>query len=109
MDAMVEEGLLAQRAGFHGVLVPDRHRAAECHFPGPEQLLTLLARETERVAIGSFTFVGTLVHPMKAAEQLSVIDQLSRGRLVTTVSRGFLSPFWGQFGIPEDRLLGRFL
>jgi alkanesulfonate monooxygenase SsuD/methylene tetrahydromethanopterin reductase-like flavin-dependent oxidoreductase (luciferase family) len=40
MDAMVEEGLLAERAGFHSVVVPDRHRAAECRYPGPEQLLT---------------------------------------------------------------------
>ena len=108
MDAMIEEGLLAERAGFHAVVVPDRHRATESHFPGPEQLLTLLARETERVALGSFTFVRTLVHPMKAAEQFSVVDNLSGGRVFTTVSRGFLSAFWGQFGIPEQRLLGRF-
>ena len=109
MEAMIEEGVLAARAGFHAVAVPDRHRAPECRFPGPEQLLTLLARETERVALGSFTFLGTLVHPMKAAEQFSVVDNLSGGRLFTTVSRGFLPAFWGQFGIPEERMLGRFL
>ena len=107
MDAMIEEGLLAERAGFHSVVVPDRHRAPECRYPGPEQLLTLLARETDRVALGTFTFVGTLAHPMRSAEQFSVIDNLSRGRLFTTVSRGFLSDFWGQFGIPEDRMLGQ--
>jgi alkanesulfonate monooxygenase SsuD/methylene tetrahydromethanopterin reductase-like flavin-dependent oxidoreductase (luciferase family) len=45
---------------------------------------------------------------MKAAEQFAVIDNLSRGRLFTTVSRGFLPAFWGQFGIPEERMLGRF-
>jgi alkanesulfonate monooxygenase SsuD/methylene tetrahydromethanopterin reductase-like flavin-dependent oxidoreductase (luciferase family) len=109
LDALVEEGILAERAGFHSVHVPDRHGAPACAFPGPEQLLTLLARETSRVMLGSFTFVATLVHPMKAAEQFAVIDQLSRGRLVTTVSRGFLPQFWGQFGIPEEKLLGRFL
>jgi alkanesulfonate monooxygenase SsuD/methylene tetrahydromethanopterin reductase-like flavin-dependent oxidoreductase (luciferase family) len=69
----------------------------------------VLARETDRVAIGSYTFVGTLSHPMRSAEQLSVIDNLSRGRLFTTVSRGFLPEFWGQFGIPQERMLGRFL
>ncbi len=109
LDAMIEEGRLAERAGFHSVCVPDRHAARACAFPGPEQLLTVLARETRRVMLATFTFVATLVHPLKAAEQLSVVDNLSRGRLVTTVSRGFLPAFWGQFGIPEDRLLGRFL
>ena len=108
MESLIEEAVLAEEAGFHSVAVPDRHRALECRFPGPEQLLTLLARETNRVALGSFTFVGTLVHPMKAAEQFAVVDNLSRGRLFTTISRGFLPAFWGQFGIPEERMLGRF-
>lgn len=109
MEALIEEAVLADRSGFHSIGVPDRHGIAECHFPGPEQLLTILARETRRAAIGSFTFVGTLVHPLKAAEQFAVVDHLSGGRLYTTLSRGFLPAFWGQFGIPEDRMLGRFL
>jgi len=109
LEAMVEEGRLAERAGFHSVQVPDRHAVSACAFPAPEQLLTLLAHETSRVMLGTFTLVATLVHPMKALEQLSVIDNLCRGRLVTTVSRGFLPAFWGQFGIPEERLLGRLL
>ncbi|HVV90949.1 MAG TPA: LLM class flavin-dependent oxidoreductase [Solirubrobacterales bacterium] len=108
MEAMIEEGIVAERSGFHSVQVPDRHANLECHFPGVEQLLTILARETERVALGSFTWVATLTHPMKAAEQFSLIDNLSRGRLFTTMSRGFLAPFWEQFGVPQERMLGRF-
>jgi alkanesulfonate monooxygenase SsuD/methylene tetrahydromethanopterin reductase-like flavin-dependent oxidoreductase (luciferase family) len=46
---------------------------------------------------------------MKGAEQFSVIDNLSEGRLYTTVSRGFHAGYWGQFGIPQEKLLGRFL
>jgi alkanesulfonate monooxygenase SsuD/methylene tetrahydromethanopterin reductase-like flavin-dependent oxidoreductase (luciferase family) len=109
MEAMIAEGVLAERSGFHSVHVPDRHRVGACVFPAPEQLLTLIARETERVMLGSFTFVATLVHPMKAAEQFAVIDNLSGGRLVTTVSRGFLPAFWDQFGVPQERMLGRFM
>lgn len=108
MEAMIREGVTAERAGFHSIQVPDRHGRSECFFPGPEQLLTILARETERVAIGSFTFVATLIHPMKAAEQFSVVDNLSGGRLYTTVSRGFLPSFWQQFGVPQSNRLGRF-
>src|SRR3954471_21391187 len=109
LDALVEEGILAERAGFHSVHAPDRHGAPACALSGPEQLLTLLAHETAKVMLATFTFVATLVHPLKAAEQFAVIDNLSRGRLVTTVSRGFLPSFWGQFGIPEEKMLGRFL
>ena len=80
MEAMIEEGIAAERAGFHSVARARPPRPAH-RLPGPEQLLTLLAHETSRVMLGSFTFVGTLVHPMKAAEQFAVIDRLSRGRL----------------------------
>ena len=89
MEAMIEEGIVAEKSGFHSLQVPDRHGRTECYFPGPEQLLTILARETEKVAIGTFTFVATLYHPMQAAEQFAVIDNLSKGRLYTTMSRGY--------------------
>jgi alkanesulfonate monooxygenase SsuD/methylene tetrahydromethanopterin reductase-like flavin-dependent oxidoreductase (luciferase family) len=108
LDRMIEQAVAIERAGFHGVMVPDRHGIPECYFPGPEQLLTVLARETERVAIGSFTSIATLLHPLKMAEQYAVVDQLSRGRLFTTLSRGFLPSFWRQFGVPQEKLLGRF-
>ena len=107
-ELMIEEGILAERAGFHSLQVPDRHGRTECYFPGPAQLLTILARETDRVAIGTYTLVATLYHPLEAAEWFSVIDNLSRGRLYTTLSRGYHAGYWDQFGIPQEKLLGRF-
>ena len=109
MEAMIEEGIVAEKAGFHSIQVPDRHGRTECYLPGPEQILTILARETDKVAIGTFTWLATLFHPMKGAEQFSVIDNLSKGRLYTTMSRGFHPGYWAQFGIPQEKLLGRFL
>jgi alkanesulfonate monooxygenase SsuD/methylene tetrahydromethanopterin reductase-like flavin-dependent oxidoreductase (luciferase family) len=108
MEQMIEEGVAAERAGFHSIQVPDRHGRTECYFPGPMPLLTVLARETEKVAIGTYTCVATLYHPMAAAEQFSIIDNLSGGRLYTTISRGYHAGYWEQFGIPQEKLLGRF-
>jgi alkanesulfonate monooxygenase SsuD/methylene tetrahydromethanopterin reductase-like flavin-dependent oxidoreductase (luciferase family) len=108
MTAMIEEGIIAEKAGFHSLQVPHRHGRTENYLPAPEQLLTILARETEKVAIGTFTHINTLYHPMKAAEQYAVIDNLSKGRLYTTVSRGFHPGYWQQFGVPQERMLGRF-
>lgn len=109
LEQMIEEGIVAEQSGFHSLQVPHRHGRTECYYPGPEQLLTILARETEKVAIGTFTYVATLYHPMRAAEQFAIIDNLSRGRLYTTMSRGYHAGYWGQFGIPQEKLLGRFL
>lgn len=108
IDAMIEEGLVAERAGFHSIQIPERHGRTECYVPGPMQILTVLARETDRVAIGTYTCVATLHHPLKAAEEFALIDNISKGRLYTTISRGYHSGYWEQFGIPQEKLLGRF-
>lgn len=109
MDGMIEEGLIAERAGFHGIMIPERHGRTECYFPGPLQILTMLARETDRVAIGAYALILTLYHPMLVAEQCAVLDNLSRGRLFMALGRGFHPGYWQYFGIPQERLLGRFL
>lgn len=108
LEALIEEARLAERAGFHSVAISDRHGRTEVYAPGPMQLLTVLARETERVAIGSFNLVLTLYHPMLVAEQTAVADLLSRGRFFHTLGRGYHEGYWDSFGIPKERLLGRF-
>jgi len=108
IDRMIESGLAAEKAGFHSLQVPERHGRTECYLPGPIQILTILARETDKVALGTFSLIATLYHPMQAAEQFAVIDNISRGRLYTTISRGFHSGYWEQFGVPQEKLLGRF-
>jgi alkanesulfonate monooxygenase SsuD/methylene tetrahydromethanopterin reductase-like flavin-dependent oxidoreductase (luciferase family) len=108
-DAMIEEGIAAEQAGFHSIQVPDRHGRTESYFGSPLNLLTILAHETQRVALGSYCLVNTLYHPMHVAEQCAIIDNISRGRLYMTWGRGFHAGYWGQFGVPEERMLGRFL
>ena len=107
IDAMLAEATAAEGAGFHSVRCPDRHGRTDVFLPGALQLLTLIARETERVALGAFALPNTLYPPMLVAEQCAVIDTISRGRLFMTWTRG--KDYWDYFGIPEGRRLGRFL
>jgi len=103
------EGVLAEKAGFHSIQVPDRHGRTESYFGSPLNLLMMLAHETEKVGLGAYCLVNTLYHPMHVAEQCAIIDNISRGRLYMTWGRGYHAGYWGQFGIPEERMLGRFL
>jgi alkanesulfonate monooxygenase SsuD/methylene tetrahydromethanopterin reductase-like flavin-dependent oxidoreductase (luciferase family) len=109
LEAMIEEGILAEQAGFHSLQVPDRHGRTESYFGGPLNLLTILAHETDKVALGAYCLVNTLYHPMHVAEQCAIIDNISRGRLYMTWGRGFHQGYWDQFGIPGEKMLGRFL
>lgn len=107
IDAMLAEAVAAEQAGFHSVRCPDRHGRTDVYLPGPLQLLTIVARETSRVALGAFALANPLYPPMLLAEQCAVIDTISRGRLFMTWARGKHS--WEHFGIPTQRRLGRYL
>jgi alkanesulfonate monooxygenase SsuD/methylene tetrahydromethanopterin reductase-like flavin-dependent oxidoreductase (luciferase family) len=107
IDAMLDEAVTAERAGFHSVRCPDRHGRTDVYLPGALQLLTVVARETHRVALGAFAVPNTLYHPMLLAEQCAAIDNISRGRLFMAWARG--KDYWDYFGIPQTRRLGRFL
>jgi alkanesulfonate monooxygenase SsuD/methylene tetrahydromethanopterin reductase-like flavin-dependent oxidoreductase (luciferase family) len=109
IESMIDEGVLAEKAGFHSIQVPDRHGRTENYLPSPWQVLAILARETHRVALGAYALVNTLYHPMFIAEQCAVLDNLSRGRLYMTWARGYHPGYWSLMGIPRERMLGRFL
>jgi alkanesulfonate monooxygenase SsuD/methylene tetrahydromethanopterin reductase-like flavin-dependent oxidoreductase (luciferase family) len=109
LEAMIQEGILAEQAGFHSIQVPDRHNRAESYFGSPLNLLMILAHETERVALGAYCLVNTLYHPMHIAEHCAIIDNISKGRLYMAWGRGYHEAYWDEFGVPRERMLGRFL
>jgi alkanesulfonate monooxygenase SsuD/methylene tetrahydromethanopterin reductase-like flavin-dependent oxidoreductase (luciferase family) len=109
MERIIEEAVLAERSGFHSIQIPERHGRTETYIPSPLQLMTILARETSRVAIGSYACIATLYHPMQIAEWTAVVDNLSRGRAYQTLARGYHPGYWDFFGVPQEKLLGRLL
>lgn len=108
LHAMIEEAHVAEQAGFHSIGISDRHGRTEVFWPGPMQILSILARETDRVALGTYALVLTLWHPMVIAEQTAVADNLSKGRMFHCLGRGYHTGYWDYFGVPQERLLGRF-
>ena len=109
LDAFFAEAKLCERYAFDSINVPDRHMRTETHFPNPLQFLTALARETERCRLATHTLVLTLYHPMHIAEQAVMIDQLSRGRLVLTLSLGYHEDYWRMFGLSRAGRRDRFV
>ena len=107
MEAMIAEGIAAERAGFHSVRVPDRHGRTDCFFPSALQLLTILSRETSKVAIGAFALVNTLYPPMLIAEECALIDNLSHGPAVHGLGpgQGVLEHLWHSAAATVGRFL----
>jgi alkanesulfonate monooxygenase SsuD/methylene tetrahydromethanopterin reductase-like flavin-dependent oxidoreductase (luciferase family) len=109
IDLLIEEAIEAERAGFDSVLVPERHMRTETYMPDALTLLTILARETSKIRLGTYASVLTCHDPMQFAERAAQVDLISHGRLFLTLARGYNSDYWRMMGIPEEKLTKRFI
>lgn len=82
---------LADRAeplGFDSVWTAEHHFTGYHMAPDVMQLLTWVAARTSRVRLGSMVVVLPWHEPVRVAEQLSVLDHLSGGRVLLGLGRG---------------------
>lgn len=78
----------ADEHGFHAVWLPERHfNSFGALFPNPSVLAAAIAARTEHVRLNSGSVVLPLHNPIRVAEEWSVVDNLSGGR----VGLGFAS------------------
>lgn len=79
---VVDSARFADENGFHAVWLPERHfHSFGGVFPNPAVLGAALARETRRIRINAGCVVLPLHNPIRVAEEWSVIDNLSGGRV----------------------------
>jgi alkanesulfonate monooxygenase SsuD/methylene tetrahydromethanopterin reductase-like flavin-dependent oxidoreductase (luciferase family) len=67
--------------------------------PNPLQFLTWMAGRTTRVKLGSMVCVLPWHDPVRLAEEASVLDHLSDGRLVLGIGRGLARVEFDGFGV----------
>jgi amino acid adenylation domain-containing protein/natural product biosynthesis luciferase-like monooxygenase protein len=85
-----EAARLADARGFHAVWLPERHFHPVGGFsPNPSVLAAALARETSQIRIHGGSVVVPLHHPVRIAEEWSVVDNLSNGRAGISFASGW--------------------
>ncbi|TQN27626.1 amino acid adenylation domain-containing protein/natural product biosynthesis luciferase-like monooxygenase protein [Haloactinospora alba] len=68
--------------GFHAVWLPERHfHSFGGIFPNPSVLAAALASQTSRIRLNSGSVVLPLHNPIRVAEEWSLVDNLSNGRV----------------------------
>jgi alkanesulfonate monooxygenase SsuD/methylene tetrahydromethanopterin reductase-like flavin-dependent oxidoreductase (luciferase family) len=90
-DVLHTEMTLADAAegqGFESIWFAEHHFGGYHMVPNVVQLLTYLAARTTKVRLGSAVIVLPWHEPVRVAEELSILDQLSGGRLVLGLGRG---------------------
>jgi alkanesulfonate monooxygenase SsuD/methylene tetrahydromethanopterin reductase-like flavin-dependent oxidoreductase (luciferase family) len=105
---VIEQAVRAEALGFHSVWIPESHFASAVSIPSPLLLLAAIAARTQRIRLGTSSYLLPVRHPVRVAEDVAVLDQLSRGRVILGVGRGFRRPLFEVFGVPRERKRQRF-
>ena len=108
MDHCIAEAELAEKVGFDGLWVPERHQRPETWWPNTTSMLAVLAARTTRVQLASTVIQPTFHHPIHLAESLAAVDNLSRGRLVFGSGVGYHEDYFRCFGVPFEKRGKRF-
>ncbi len=87
---VIEGAKFADRNGFSSLWVPERHFSAMgCLYPRPQLLLAALARETKQINLRAGSVLLPLHNPIQIAEDWSMLDNLSGGRVGLACATGW--------------------
>lgn len=79
---------LAEPLGFDSIWGAEHHFDEYTMCPNVAQLLTYMAGRTHRAKLGSMVMVLPWHDPVRLAEEISVLDHLSDGRVILGIGRG---------------------
>ncbi|MET0626409.1 MAG: MupA/Atu3671 family FMN-dependent luciferase-like monooxygenase [Pyrinomonadaceae bacterium] len=87
---LLEGAKFADRNGFTAVWTPERHfHAFGGLYPNPSVTSAAVAALTERVQIRAGSVVMPLHNPVRVAEEWSVVDNISKGRVGLSFASGW--------------------
>jgi alkanesulfonate monooxygenase SsuD/methylene tetrahydromethanopterin reductase-like flavin-dependent oxidoreductase (luciferase family) len=93
----------AETRGAVAVILSEHHATEDGHLPSPMMLASAIAARTERIAIMIAALVLPLYDPVRLAEDISVLDNLSRGRAAYVLGIGHRDAEYEHMGVDPRR------
>ena len=88
IDETLREAWLSDELGVDVIWLAEHHFDGICAYVDPISFAGALATSTRRSKIGFAVVQTALHHPIRLAEQLAVLDNITKGRLVVGLGRG---------------------
>ncbi|WP_192178674.1 LLM class flavin-dependent oxidoreductase [Mesorhizobium amorphae] len=95
--------------GFYAYHLAEHHCTPHGRGPSPNLFLSSVAQRTQRLRVGPLVMLLALYHPLRAFEEICMLDQLSGGRLELGIGRGSFPTELGYFGIGADAAPGQYV
>ena len=102
-QALTEQAQAAEALGYDSFWLPETHFNPGA-LPDPLMLLAGVAAGTRRLKLATTSYLLPLRHPLQAAEQVAVLDQLSDGRVILGIGRGYAPSMLQAFNVvPSEK------
>jgi alkanesulfonate monooxygenase SsuD/methylene tetrahydromethanopterin reductase-like flavin-dependent oxidoreductase (luciferase family) len=100
----LEQITWAETLGYESVWVSEHHVTDDGYLPSVFPMLAAIAQRTTTMRLGSSILLGPFQHPIRFAEDVALIDQLSGGRLEVGLGLGYRRLEFELLGVPiEER------
>ncbi len=100
---------LIEPLGYDSVWGVEHHFSGYSMTPNVLQFLAYMAGATERIELGSMVIVLPWHNPVRVADEVSQLDNLSDGRVILGVGRGLGRLEFDGIGVPMDESRERFV
>jgi alkanesulfonate monooxygenase SsuD/methylene tetrahydromethanopterin reductase-like flavin-dependent oxidoreductase (luciferase family) len=105
---LAEQAAQAEALGFDSLFLPESHFTGPASIPSPLLLLASAAARTARLKLGTTSFLLPVRSPIHVAEEVAVLDQISGGRVILGMGRGFRGALFTAFAVPAEEKRDRF-
>ena len=104
--AMLDMAEWAEPRGCVAAVLSQHHGVDDGYLPSPVPVAAALAARTSTLAINVAALLLAFYEPVKLAEDLAVVDLLSRGRVSYVIGIGYRDEEFAMFGV-DRRARGR--
>ena len=111
VNEALAEAELAERLGLHSVWLGEHHFDGVCTFADPMTFGGAVVARTSSIRVGFSAVQTAFHHPVRLAEQIALLDNLSGGRIMVGTARGSsfnryeYRGYGVQYGEAQERLL----
>jgi probable F420-dependent oxidoreductase len=98
----------AEDLGFDSVWMEEHHSVTNHYWPSPLTVLAGFATRTSRVTLGTDILVAPFYHPVRLAEDVTLLDVMSGGRAVLGIAIGYKPDEFALYGADLEKRGARF-
>ena len=97
-EAALDQCAWADALGFESVTLSEHHGSPDGYLPSLVAMASAIAARTSSMRIRLGAMIAPMHDPLRMAEDLAVVDHISRGRLDVVVSNGYVPSEFAMFG-----------